>query len=79
MLATVADAIRRFAKNNPEQFNKYVERAAGFLSQRTNGRYDKQIGGATQKLRDVTGSSSATGAGASSAATSTAGAGQSRS
>jgi len=62
VLATVADAIRRFAKNNPEQFNKFVERAAGFISQRTNGKYDKQIGGASQKLKDVTGSSSAAGA-----------------
>jgi hypothetical protein len=59
MLATVADVVRRFAKNNPEQFNKFVERAAGFVNQRTNGKYDKQIGGATQKLKDVTGSSSA--------------------
>jgi hypothetical protein len=65
MLATVADAVRRFAKNNPEQFNKFVERAAGFVNQRTNGKYDKQIGGATQKLKDVTGSSSAGGAGQS--------------
>lgn len=62
MLATAADAVRRFAKNNPEQFNRFVERAAGFVDQRTNGKYNKQISGVSKKIKDVTGSS-AVGAG----------------
>ncbi len=55
VLATAADAVRRFARNNPEKFNQVVQKAARFVDQRTKGKYSTQIGGVTQKVRDVTG------------------------
>ena len=55
VLATAAEAARRYAKQNPDKAGKYLDQAAEFVDKQTKGKYRSQIDGATQKAKGVAG------------------------
>lgn len=55
VLATAAEAARRYAKANPDKAGKYVDQAAAFVDKQTKGRYSGQISGVAQKAKGVAG------------------------
>jgi hypothetical protein len=55
MLATAAEAARRYAKSNPDKASKYLDQAASFVDKQTKGKYSGQIRGATDKAKGVAG------------------------
>lgn len=55
MLATAAEAARRYAKSNPDKASKYLDQAASFVDKQTKGKYSGQIRGATDKAKGAAG------------------------
>lgn len=55
LLATAAEAARRYAKSNPDKAAKYVDQAAAFVDKQTKGKYSGQIHGAADKAKGVAG------------------------
>jgi hypothetical protein len=53
-LVGIAQAVCRYAKNNPDRVNKIADQAGRFVNERTKGKYHSQIDGAVRKVRDVT-------------------------
>jgi hypothetical protein len=64
MLATAAEAARRYAKSNPDKASKYLDQAASFVDKQTKGKYSGQIQGATDKAKGLAGIRQAPGHGA---------------
>ena len=55
MLATAAEAARRYAKSNPDKASKYLDQAASFVDKQTKGKYSGQIRGAADKAKGFAG------------------------
>jgi MT0933-like antitoxin protein len=55
LLATAAEAARRYAKSNPDKAAKYLDQAAGFVDKQTKGKYSGQIRGAADKAKGLAG------------------------
>lgn len=55
VLATAAEAARRYAKQNPDKAGKYLDQAAEFVDKQTKGKYRSHIDGATDKVKGVAG------------------------
>jgi hypothetical protein len=55
VLATAAEAARRYAKSNPDKAARYVDQAAQFVDKQTKGKYSGQIQGAASKAKSVAG------------------------
>lgn len=55
MLATAAEAARRYAKSNPDKAAKYLDQAAAFVDKQTKGKYSGQIRGAADKAKGFAG------------------------
>jgi alkylation response protein AidB-like acyl-CoA dehydrogenase len=55
LLATAAEAARRYAKSNPDKAAKYLDQAAQFVDKQTKGKYSGQIRGAADKAKNVAG------------------------
>jgi MT0933-like antitoxin protein len=55
LLATAAEAARRYAKSNPDKAGKYLDQAADFVDKQTKGKYSGQIRGATDKAKGLAG------------------------
>ena len=56
-LATVGAAVaaaRSYARQNPEKVNRYADKAAEFVNQRTNGKYRKHVDTALRQIRKET-------------------------
>ena len=54
-LATAAEAARRYAKKNPDQAGKYLDKAAAFIDTQTKGKFSAKITDATRKVKGVAG------------------------
>ncbi|HET8642787.1 MAG TPA: antitoxin [Pseudonocardiaceae bacterium] len=48
------EALRRYARNNPEKVNRYADQAARFVDKRTKGKYSRQLDDAVRKVRSST-------------------------
>jgi hypothetical protein len=55
VLATAAEAARRYAKSNPDKAAKFVDQAAQFVDKQTKGKYSGQIQGAASKAKSAAG------------------------
>lgn len=55
LLATAAEAARRYAKSNPDKAAKYLDQAAAFVDKQTKGKYSGHIRGATDKAKGLAG------------------------
>ncbi|MHA6620445.1 antitoxin [Pseudonocardia sp. DLS-67] len=55
LLATAAEAARRYAKSNPDKASKYLDQAASFVDKQTKGKYSGQIRGAADKAKGLAG------------------------
>jgi MT0933-like antitoxin protein len=55
LLATAAEAARRYAKSNPDKAAKYLDQAAAFVDKQTKGKYSGQIHGAADKAKGFAG------------------------
>ncbi|QYN35719.1 antitoxin [Pseudonocardia sp. DSM 110487] len=55
LLATAAEAARRYAKSNPDKAAKYLDQAAAFVDKQTKGKYSGQIRGAADKAKGIAG------------------------
>jgi hypothetical protein len=55
LLATAAEAARRYAKSNPDKASKYLDQAASFVDKQTKGKYSGQIRGAADKAKGIAG------------------------
>lgn len=55
LLATAAEAARRYAKSNPDKAAKYLDQAASFVDKQTKGKYSGQIRGAADKAKGFAG------------------------
>src|SRR5947208_15947955 len=55
LLATAAEAARRYAKSNPDKASKYLDQAAAFVDKQTKGKYSGQIRGAADKAKGLAG------------------------
>ena len=55
LLATAAEAARRYAKSNPDKAAKYLDQAATFVDKQTKGKYSGQIRGAADKAKGLAG------------------------
>lgn len=55
LLATAAEAARRYAKSNPDKAAKYLDQAAAFVDKQTKGKYAGQVRGATDKVKGFAG------------------------
>ncbi len=55
LLATAAEAARRYAKSNPDKAAKYLDQAADFVDKQTKGKYSGQIRGAADKAKGFAG------------------------
>jgi MT0933-like antitoxin protein len=55
LLATAAEAARRYAKSNPDKAAKYLDQAAAFVDKQTKGKYSGQIRGAADKAKGFAG------------------------
>lgn len=44
-MLTAAEAARQWALNNPDKARSYIDKATGFVDQRTKGKYHSQIDG----------------------------------
>ena len=64
VLATAAEAARRYAKSNPDKAAKYLDQAASFVDKQTKGKYSGQIRGAADKAKGFAGIHPAPGHGA---------------
>lgn len=60
---TAAETARQWARNNPDKARSYIDKATGFVDQRTKGKYHSQIDGLSRNAKksltgqqDVTGS-----------------------
>ncbi|MDN5548423.1 MAG: antitoxin [Rhodococcus sp. (in: high G+C Gram-positive bacteria)] len=51
LMLTAGETARQWAKNNPEKASEYVEKATGFIDQRTQGKYHKQLSGLSQTVK----------------------------
>lgn len=51
VILTAAEAVRQWAHNNPDQAQKFIDRATGFVDQRTGGRYATQISTASSMAK----------------------------
>lgn len=51
VLLGAIEALRRYARNNPEKVNRYADQAARFVDKRTKGKYSRQLDDAVRKLR----------------------------
>ncbi|OLT17612.1 hypothetical protein BJF78_12440 [Pseudonocardia sp. CNS-139] len=55
VLATAAEAARRYAKSNPDKAARLVDQAAQFVDKQTKGRYSGQIRGAADTAKRAAG------------------------
>ena len=55
LLATAAEAARRYAKSNPDKAAKYLDQAAAFVDKQTKGKYSGQVRGAADKVKGLAG------------------------
>mgnify|MGYP001291717565 CR=1 FL=1 len=55
LLATAAEAARRYAKSNPDKAAKYLDQAAEFVDKQTKGKYSGQIRGVADKAKGLAG------------------------
>jgi hypothetical protein len=55
LLATAAEAARRYAKSNPDKAAKYLDQAAAFVDKQTKGKYSGQVRGAADKVKGIAG------------------------
>jgi hypothetical protein len=55
VLATAAEAARRYAKSNPDKAGRIVDQAAQFVDKQTKGRYSGQIRGAADSAKRAAG------------------------
>ena len=55
VLATAAEAARRYAKSNPDKAARLVDQAAQFVDKQTKGKYSGQIQGAAAKAKGAAG------------------------
>ncbi|GEL19642.1 antitoxin [Pseudonocardia asaccharolytica] len=55
VLASAAEAARRYARRNPDKAARFVDQAAEFVDKQTKGKYSGQIGGAASKVKGVAG------------------------
>ena len=51
LMLTAGETARQWAKNNPEKASDYVDKATGFIDQRTKGKYHKQLSGLSQTVK----------------------------
>lgn len=58
VLAGMAEAVRRYVKENPDAVGKVVGTAGGLIDQATGGKYQSQIDGVVQKVVEATAGSS---------------------
>lgn len=52
-LGAAAEAARRYAHNNPDKAQRYIDQAAAFADKRTKGKYSRQIGSASSKASEL--------------------------
>lgn len=57
VLAGVAEAARRYARNNPDKISKLADQAGRFVDKRTKGKYHGKIDSAVRKIRTSTNNS----------------------
>jgi len=55
VLATAAEAARRYARSNPDKAGKLLDQAAAFIDKQTKGKYSEKISGATRSVKGVAG------------------------
>jgi hypothetical protein len=55
VLATAAEAARRYARSNPDKAGKYLDQAAAFIDKQTKGKYSEKITGAARSVKGVAG------------------------
>ncbi len=55
VLATAAEAARRYARANPDKAGKLLDQAATFVDKQTKGKYRTQIDGVARKAKGVAG------------------------
>lgn len=55
VVASAAEAARRYAKKNPDKVSKIADQAGRFVDQRTKGKYHHQITNAVSKVHRATG------------------------
>ena len=57
-MLTAAEAARRWAQENPDKADEYIDKATGFIDRRTKGKYHSRIGGlSSQAKKALTGRS----------------------
>jgi len=50
-MLTAAETARQWARKNPEKANTYIDRASGFVDERTRGRYHSRIESLTRNAK----------------------------
>jgi hypothetical protein len=55
VLATAAEAARRYARSNPDKAGKILDQAAAFIDKQTKGKYSGKITDATRSVKGVAG------------------------
>jgi hypothetical protein len=55
LLATAAEAARRYAKSNPDKASRMLDQAAQFVDKQTKGKYSSQIQGVASKAKSAAG------------------------
>lgn len=45
VMFTAVESARQWARSNPDKASQYIDKATGFVDQRTHGRYHRQIDG----------------------------------
>jgi hypothetical protein len=55
VLATAAEAARRYARSNPDKAGKLLDQAAAFIDKQTKGKYSDKITGAARSVKGVAG------------------------
>ena len=51
VMLTAAETARQWARNNPDKARTYIDKATGFVDERTKGRYHKQLTGLSQTAK----------------------------
>jgi len=55
VLATAAEAARRYARSNPDKAGKFLDQAAAFVDKQTKGKYSGKITDAARTVKGVAG------------------------
>lgn len=61
-MLTAAETARQWARNNPDKARSYIDKATGFVDQRTKGKYHSQIDSlSTNAKKSLTGQDTVSG------------------